>query len=219
MAGGIGRRAGDELPKQFHRLLGIPMLWWSVKAFHDEDPETEISVIMHPDFFEEFEESKKYLPDEFAKIQVKLFAGGNTRGESVANGLRHIPASENALVAVHDAARPLVSVEIIRNGWSMATKHKAVVPVTDVTDSLREKTGDDSKAVDRSRFAAVQTPQVFESGLLKEAYLLADSPKFTDDASRVEATGKKIFLFDGDANNIKVTNPNDFKIAEILLKR
>ena len=218
MAGGEGSRAGGEMPKQFHKLLGIPMLWWSVMAFHQQDPEVEISVVMHPGFFDEYDLMLSELPREVRGIRVRLVAGGRNRAHSVANGLLALPESDDALIAVHDAARPLVSQKLIADGWRCAAEHGSAVPVVPVTDSLREKGGNESVAVDRSRFVGVQTPQVFRADILKLAYRLEDRAEFTDDASRVQAIGEKIALYEGDSRNIKVTNPIDFAIAETLLK-
>lgn len=218
MAGGEGRRAGGEMPKQFVKLLGIPMLWWSVMAFHREDPETEISVVMHPGFFDDYDLMLSGLPREVRGIPVRLVAGGRSRGESVANGLMALPDTRDALVAVHDAARPLVTTDMIARGWECAALNGTAVPACPVTDSLRELTEGGSTAVDRSRFVSVQTPQVFRADILKSAYRLEERPEFTDDASRVEADGGCITLYDGIPANLKVTNPADFAIAETLLK-
>ena len=218
MAAGEGHRAGSAIPKQFVRLLGVPMLWWSVKAFHDEDPATEISVVMHPGFFTEFDMLRADLPDELRNIPVRLVAGGRSRGESVANGILRLPDCEGTLIAVHDAARPLLTPELARRGWECAATHGSAVPVCPATDSLRRLTPEGTVAVDRSEFVTVQTPQVFRADILKSAYRLPDSPFFTDDASRVEADGQRVTLYDGMPYNIKVTNPLDFKIAETLLK-
>lgn len=219
MAGGEGHRAGSELPKQFVRLLGIPMLWWSVRAFHQEDPETEISVVMHPGFFDEYDLLAEELPDRFRHIGVRIVAGGRTRAESVANGLMSLPDTSEALIAVHDAARPLVTPAMITRGWESARLNGAAAPVCPVTDSLRElSAGGGSRAVDRSRFVSVQTPQIVRADLLHAAYRLDDRPEFTDDASRVEADGHQVALYDGEPANIKVTNPDDFALAETLLR-
>lgn len=218
-AGGEGRRAGGNLPKQFVGLLGIPMLWRSVEAFHREDAETQITVVVHPGFFDDFDILRSELPAELKDIPLRVVAGGRTRGESVKNGLMGIDANRDTIIAVHDAARPLVTPELIRRGWECAALNGAAVPVVAVTDSLRELREEGSEAVDRSRFVAVQTPQVFRGDILVRAYELDERPEFTDDASRVEAIGEKIMLYPGEAENFKVTNPSDFALAETLLRR
>ncbi len=219
MAGGEGRRAGGELPKQFARLLGIPMLWRSVMAFHDEDPSTEISIVMHPGFFDYYDIMLSELPREVRGIRVRLVAGGRSRAESVANGILALPENRHTLIAVHDAARPLVSADMISRGWECARANGAAVPVVPVSDSLRERDAEgELRAVDRSRFAAVQTPQVFRADILHKAYRLPDNPAFTDDASRVEASGVTVTPYEGIPENFKVTNPSDFAIAEALIR-
>lgn len=218
MAAGEGRRAGGELPKQFVKLLGIPALWWSVSAFHKNDPDTEIIIVLHPGFFDDFDILHAELPDKLKDIRFRLAAGGRTRAESVANGLMCIRDSEDALVAVHDAARPMITPDMIGRGWECAVRNNTAVPVVPVTDTLRRLEAEGSVTVDRSRFVSVQTPQIFKADLLHRAYRLEDRVEFTDDASRVEALGINISLYEGMADNIKVTNPMDFTIAEALLK-
>ncbi|MDE6290563.1 MAG: 2-C-methyl-D-erythritol 4-phosphate cytidylyltransferase [Muribaculaceae bacterium] len=215
VAGGVGSRSGDSLPKQFHDLAGHPMLWWTLKAFHDENPDTTLIVVMHAGFIDYW---KEIAGDDCAPHF--LTCGGATRKDSVAAGLALIPDSSRGLVAVHDAARPLASVSLIKNGWIEAAGHGAVIPGVPVSDSLRKGTADDNKSVDRSLYFAVQTPQVFDISLLKEAYRKAESAKdtvFTDDASVAEWAGKRIHIFEGDPLNIKVTYPADFRIAADML--
>lgn len=219
VAGGDGMRAGGDIPKQFRKIHGIPMLWWSVRAFHDEDPATRIILVINPGWFDLWDELSAALSESEKAIPVLTVCGGPDRGASVANGLMSVPESRNALVAVHDAARPFVTPELIRRGWECAEKDLASVPAVPVTDSLRRLTPEGSEAVDRSAFRAVQTPQCFRADILAAAYALPDSAQFTDDASRVEKSGVRITLFEGDPRNIKVTHPDDFIIAEALMSR
>ncbi|MDE5871413.1 MAG: 2-C-methyl-D-erythritol 4-phosphate cytidylyltransferase [Muribaculaceae bacterium] len=218
VAGGVGSRSGDSLPKQFHDLGGHPMLWWTLKAFNDENPGTKLIVVMHSDFIGYW---KDIAGDDCAPHMIT--GGGATRKDSVAAGLSMIPDDERGLVAVHDAARPLASGKLIREGWIEAGKYGAVIPGLPVSDSLREGSADDNKSVDRSRYFAVQTPQVFDITLLKDAYKKAETAigtVFTDDASVAEWAGNSIHIYEGDPVNIKVTYPGDFRIAsDILLNR
>ena len=125
---------------------------------------------------------------------------------------------DNGLVAVHDGVRPLVSEEVIDNAFEEAKRSGAVIPVIEVTDSLRELTPNGkSKSVPRSLYRSVQTPQVFKTALLKEAYSQPFCDYFTDDASVVEATGKEVKLIKGNTENIKITTPKDLLLAEMLL--
>lgn len=217
VAGGEGNRAGGSVPKQFVKMGGVPMLWWSVRAFHAEDPATEIILVLHPGFFDDWDILYSELPEADKAIRIKISCGGRTRPESVVNGLMSVP-SEDALVAVHDAARPMLTPELIGRGWQSAEEHGAAVPVTPMIDSIRRISGDESESVPRKDYVKVQTPQVFRSDLLKTAYSTEDFSGLTDDASVAERAGHRIFLFEGDADNFKVTTPEDLKIAGILLE-
>lgn len=208
---------GGGIPKQFRSLCNRPLLWWSMAAFHKENPETRIIVVLPAQFVELWKELFSKLEEE-DRIPHEIAIGGATRSESVCNGLSLISDTES-IVAIHDAARPLVTSEMISAGWENALNHGACVPVVPVTDSLRKIMGDNNEAVDRSSYMAVQTPQVFKCFLLQEAYKKAKGLTFTDDATVVENTGHKIKLFNGNTNNIKVTHPADFAWVELLMKQ
>lgn len=232
VAGGEGTRLGGGLPKQFRELQGRPVLWWSLKAFHDEDPDVRMRVVLHPGYFDEWQNLLLALPED-ERFEHEVIAGGSSRTESVKNGIKGIPASADVLIAVHDAARPLVSVDMIARGWNAASKAGGAVPAVAVTDSLRHLSGfpkvdwkaiyssgelyGDSEAVDRSEYVAVQTPQVFRADLLKGAYELKPDMTFSDDASAYEVAGGKPVLYEGSPLNMKVTNPGDIEIASLLL--
>ena len=218
VAGGSGTRMGGGIPKQFRSLAGRPVLWWSIKAFHDENPDTSIIIVLPKDFIGLWKDFYSTLPDA-DRFPYKIATGGKTRTESVRNGLALIPDGEDALVAVHDGARPLVTRSVIATGWENAEKHGAAIPVVSVTDSLRIKKETGTETVDRSLYLAVQTPQVFDAPTLKKAYEEAEKSglSFTDDASVMEHAGKKIAVFDGNSANIKITNPIDMSIAEVIL--
>lgn len=218
VAGGEGNRAGGSVPKQFQNIGGVPMLWWSVRAFHAEDPETSIILVLHPGFFDEWDIMHSELPEEDRKIPVILSCGGRSRLESVKNGLLSVNEKEGSLVAVHDAARPLISPELVARGWEAAMRYKAAVPVVEMTDSIRKLEGDSSRAVARRDYVRVQTPQVFDAMLLKDAYSRELTEEMTDDASVAEAAGVKVVLYEGSPYNIKVTHPLDFIIAETLIE-
>ncbi len=221
VAGGSGIRAGGDMPKQFQPLLGRPMLWWSMKAFKAEDSETQLIIVLHPGFFDDWDMLFNELPEN-ERFGHEIVCGGRTRAESVANGLLAIPDASDALVAVHDAARPLLSAELIRRGWQACAESAAgAVPAVDGTDSLRMTTPEGSVSVKRSDYVAVQTPQVFPLEKLKACYAAADvlDPIFTDDASITEHSGMETVLYKGEHGNIKVTNPQDFSIAELLIRQ
>ncbi len=218
VAGGEGNRAGGSIPKQFQLLKGVPMLWWSVRAFHEEDPDTKIILVLHPGFLDDWDILFSELPAADREIAVHISCGGRSRLESVRNGLMSVPDGEEALVAVHDAARPLITPSLIARGWEAAEKYKAAVPITPMTDSIRRVDGNSSEAVPRKDYVKVQTPQVFDAALLKAAYEEPLTPDMTDDASVAEAAGNSIFLFEGSPYNLKVTDPFDLVIATTLLE-
>ncbi len=226
LAGGEGHRAGGEVPKQFQSVAGHPIYQWSMKAFKDADAETEIILVCHPGAFDlldilESEREREPSGSEWRKgIPFKLICGGRSRRESVANALMEIEADEDTFVAVHDSARPLVTADMIERGWSTAYGKGSAVPVVAVTDSLRmlDKGDGSSEPLDRSRYVAVQTPQIFRSDILIEAYRAPEDPAQTDDASIVQKGGFPIALYEGESTNLKVTLPADFLIADLLLK-
>ncbi len=217
VAGGVGSRSGDSLPKQFHQIVGKPMLWWTLRAFHEENPATRLIVVMHPDYISHW---KEICGADCTPHAVT--PGGATRSESVMAGLKLIPDEGEGLVAVHDAARPLVSRRLIGDGWKYAELHKAALPAVPVADSLRKGTSADSIPVDRSEYFAVQTPQVFDKNVLKAGYShfrqAGETINFSDDATLIQQYGVMPFAYEGDPRNIKVTYPGDFRIAEEILK-
>lgn len=215
VAGGKGLRMGGEIPKQFIPVKGKPVLMRTLEVFHAYDAEVELVLVLpiaQQDYW-------KTLCREYDfTLPYRLAVGGETRFHSVANGLALIPDGEDALVAVHDGVRPFVSCEVIAACFEKAIEKSAVIPVTDVVETLREWQSDgESRTVDRSQYRLVQTPQTFRIEVLKRAYAQPYRPFFTDDASVVEALGVPVSLVAGNRENIKITTPFDLKIAEALL--
>lgn len=215
VAGGVGRRAGGDVPKQFHLVAGRPVLWWAMRAFHLEDPATRLVVALNFDFIELWNRQQASLP-ESALFPYELIGGGATRFQTVRNALT--ACGDGGLVAVHDAVRPLATPALIRRGWEAAEESGAAVPVVPLSDSIRH-IGEDGRSVpvDRSRYVAVQTPQVFRTDLLRQAYSRGESPLFTDDASVAEAAGIPVATYQGDPINSKITWPADFIVADTIL--
>lgn len=207
------------MPKQFHELLGIPMLWWSVRAFHQADPETRIVIVMHPGFWDDWDIIYRSLPEEDHRIPLILKSGGRSRTESVQNGIMDLPQDAGALIAVHDAARPMITPELVDSIWECAASHGSAVPCVDEVNSLRKVEGESTRPVDRAEYLVVQTPQAFRADILHQAYARRQDSIFTDDASLVQRAGYPIKVCSGIPENIKVTTPMDFRIAEVLLKK
>lgn len=219
VAGGEGNRAGGSVPKQFQLINGVPMVWWSVRRFHEEDPSTRIILVLHPGYFDYWDTLYAELPDKDKEISVHISCGGRSRLESVKNGLMSVESDQGSYVAVHDAARPLIDTGLIARGWEKAYKNKAAIPVVGMVSSIRKLEGEESIAVSRKDYVEVQTPQFFYSELLKDAYQSELTAEMTDDASVVEAFGARISLFEGLQYNMKVTNNRDIDIAQFLMNQ
>lgn len=213
VAGGSGERMNSDLPKQFLILNKLPVLMHTVNAFYRFDKQIEVRLVLPEkdrDIWESLCKEYKF------KINHTVYLGGGTRFESVKNGLDGIKKS--TLVAIHDGVRPLVSLNTITDCFEKAEQYGAAIPVYDLTESIRKVELNESYAVKRELYRMVQTPQVFQSDLLLDAYNVEYQEEFTDDASVVEKAGYKIYLANGNRENIKITLPLDLEIAEVIMK-
>jgi 2-C-methyl-D-erythritol 4-phosphate cytidylyltransferase len=229
-------------PKIDEDLGGRPLLQRTVELFN-KHPDVSAVVVAGPADAEGYSAFKLKHADKLAILGVVLCQGGRDhRYETVANALKLVPESCTH-VAVHDAARPCASVELIDRVFDAARAgHNAVIPAIDVPDTLKrvsEKTvsagkpdplaaifGEDAKAkpgarlveqtIDRTRIIAVQTPQVFEVGLLRRAYAQKDLSS-TDDSQLVERLGEAVVVVEGEPTNIKVTRAMDLKLCRAIL--
>ena len=198
VAGGKGLRMGGDLPKQFIPMRGKPLLMHTLETFYRWDASVRVVLVL-PEAHQAY---WRMLCEEIGcRVPHAVVNGGEARFFSVKQGLDWIIHKESmdgkkgladCLIAVHDGVRP------------------------PLVDSLREKDENGSHPVDRSRYIAVQTPQVFDGALLQEAYRQPYSPRFTDDASVVEALGYTIDTVPGNRENIKITTPFDLRVAEAL---
>jgi len=212
VAGGKGTRIRSALPKQFLELQGLPILMHTLNAFYRYSANISLILVLPEDDFSTWEtlcEKHKY-----SKPYV-LQKGGETRFQSVRNGLSLIDT--DGLVAIHDGVRPLVSEDIIAASFRLASVHQSAVAAVRLKESIRMTDQDNTKAVDRSKFRLIQTPQTFQVSVLKKAYEQKEDPSMTDDASVVEKAGHVISLFEGSYENIKITTPEDLVVAEALL--
>lgn len=219
VAGGSGRRAGGARPKQFAFLGGMPVLARTINNFAAAMPGAEIVAVL-PEQHIEFWNN---LAARFDVAAHAVVAGGAERFDSVKNGLAALTADPE-LIAVQDGVRPLGTAPMIRRVAAAAARHGAAIPVVEAVDSFRETEGDPdaegivpSRIVDRRRLRIVQTPQFFRADVLRRAYEADYRPEFTDDASVVEAAGHPVCLAEGERENLKLTTPEDFTIAEALL--
>ena len=211
VAGGKGLRMGGDIPKQFLPVCGKPVLMRTLEAFHAYDASMRLILVL-PVSQQAY---WKQLCEEYQfELVHEIANGGETRFHSVKNGLALV--EEDGLVGVHDGVRPFVSQEVITRCYEEAVSLKAVIPVIGVVETVRHLIGEGSETVPRDQYKLVQTPQVFDVALLRCAYQQEYMDLFTDDASVVEALGEKVYLVEGNRENIKLTTPFDLKLAELL---
>lgn len=212
VAGGSGKRMASDIPKQFLELGGKPVLMHTIERFSGFSSTIRIIAVLPGDQLAMWQS----LVAEYSfTIPHMTVRGGPTRFSSVKNGLEL--ADGDGLVAIHDGVRPLVSTATIRRCFEAAEKYGNAVPVVSNTGSLRLMTGNGSMAVSRQHIMVVQTPQVFRTGLIRNAYRQDYCEEFTDDATVLEKTGVPVHLVDGNRENIKITNPEDMLVAAALL--
>ena len=213
VAGGSGTRMGSEIPKQFLKINGLPVLMHTINTFFDFDNQIKIVLVLpanQVDYWRDLCSKYKF------HIKHHITTGGNTRFESVKNGLQIVDTP--SLIAVHDGVRPFVSPDTLKRCYHHAEVLGNAIPVLDAFESVRQVDEEKSRALDRSTIKLVQTPQVFKSELLINAYSQGFSPLFTDDASVVEKYGETIHLVAGNRENIKITTPSDMILGEAFIK-
>lgn len=214
VAGGSGSRMGGDVPKQFLELRGVPILERSIERFLDAVPDARVVTVLPDKHIDTWREICLRRGLSFPQTIVK---GGMTRFHSVKNALGRVP--DGAIVSVHDGVRPLASEALIAG---MVEKMQVpggpagLIPVVPVVDTLRSVAAG-FPTPDRSTLVAVQTPQMFLSEALKEAYRLPYDVTFTDDASVAERAGFTVLTVPGERYNIKITTPEDLRLAELLL--
>lgn len=214
VAGGSGKRIKSNIPKQFIEVNGKQLIVYTIEKFFSYNPNIQLYVVVHKDYLQHLNELlKKHFPDK--NIQTTI--GGDTRFDSVKKGLELIENS-NSVVGIHDAARPMVSVDTIKRCFETAALKGNAIPVVDVNDSLRVIENNSNKAVNRTNYKVIQTPQCFHLNAIKKAFKQEYSSLFTDDASVLEKTGEKIILVEGNVENIKITHDTDLILAHHLLK-
>lgn len=219
VAGGSGSRMGGAVPKQFLELAGKPILVHTIEKFLLYSLDIQIILVLpETDFPRWITLKSSYSLLHSSTLSLLEIVGGDTRFQSVRNGLACVGG--DGLVAIHDAVRPLVSVEVIGRSFASAAEYSSGIVTVPAKDSIRQILGKDKTvALDRSTLRLVQTPQTFRVSLIKKAFEQPESPLFTDDASVAEAAGFPIHLVEGAYENIKITTPDDLLVAEALLRR
>ena len=214
VAGGSGVRMGGGVPKQFLPVAGLPILMHTLRRFHDYSPALSIILVLPGKDLPYWEE----LCRTYAfGAPVTVVKGGDTRFRSVQNGLAAIKAEEG-LVAIHDGVRPLVPLATIDESFRVAYQQGCAVAAVALKDSIRVMAPDgSSRALDRSAYRLVQTPQTFRLSVIRRSFEQPEQPGFTDDASVAESAGYPVTLIKGSYQNIKITTPEDLRWAEALL--
>lgn len=216
LAGGKGTRMGANISKQYIKLKGKPILYYTIKRFSESKDIDKIILVLPKD---EIDYCKEKVLDKYSLHVDLIVEGGKERQDSVMNALNELIDEE--IVLIHDGARPFVSQRIIDEGIKYARLYGASAPGVMTKDTIKIK-GDNNFALstpDRNTLVAIQTPQVFKFGIIKECHkkVKEEDIKVTDDTMVVETYGNKVYLYEGDYTNIKVTTPEDLILAEKLI--
>jgi 2-C-methyl-D-erythritol 4-phosphate cytidylyltransferase len=213
VAGGSGKRMNSEIPKQFLLLNGDPVLMRTIKVFHEYNAEMKLIIALPGEHISYW---KKLCKKYNFEIPHQLVKGGQTRHQTVKNAIVNI--KPGSLVAIHDGVRPLVSIPLIRTCFDTAAVLGNAIPVTELSESIRQLKGENNISADRSLYRLVQTPQVFQSAQLIDAFSQNKKSGFTDEASLVESAGYRIHLVNGFSENIKLTTSLDMCFASAILE-
>lgn len=220
LAGGKGKRMGSDIPKQYLKVDGKEVLFYSVDAFEQCEIIDSIIIVASGDY-------KQYCKDMVEQYHMTkvldVVDGGAERYDSVWSGLQML--NSDGVTFIHDGARPCVTDKIIRDCYEAAVNYKAAVAAVKVKDTIKQSDSDNfsDKTLDRTKLWQIQTPQVFDTMLVKQSYanmyLKGEFEGVTDDAMVVEKFGsKKVRLVESDYKNIKITTPEDMDIVGLFLK-
>lgn len=224
VAAGRGTRVGGDQPKQYRPLLGLPLLTRTLSNLSSAAPEAHLRAVIHADDRAAYSAALGQLQEGGAQWAEPAI-GGATRQQSVRNGLEALAAegiSQEAIVLVHDAARPFLTSELVTRAIETARSHGAAVPGLPLTDTVKQvaPSGRIHGSPDRVSLRTVQTPQAFRFDVLLAAHRqAADAGEYdlTDDAAVVERAGHAVYVFEGERENIKLTTADDFTRAEARL--
>lgn len=213
VAAGRGERFNSEVPKQFLELKGKPVIVHAIEHISAAPSIDSIVLVLAQEWISKFERLKA----EYPKLS-SIVTGGRTRAESVQNGLNSLRECE--IVAIHDGARPLVSVDEIERVVAKAMDTGAACLVAPVTDTIKSISGGEIAAtLDRDKLRRALTPQAFRFDVIKRAFEHGGlNPAVTDDSYLIERLGHPVALVDGSRTNIKITHREDLILAEALLQ-
>ena len=214
VAGGTGQRMGATLPKQFLTIEGKSILLHTLSQFVTAFWDINFVIVLPADFIQE---GQNLIASSGFNQHFQFVAGGDTRFQSVKNGLAQ--ADSESIVFVHDAVRCLLTPDLIQRCFHQAVEKGSAIPAVSSTDTIRITEGTKHHIVDRTNVMMIQTPQTFNAALLKKAFEQDYQPAFTDEANVLEASGKEVYLIEGEYENIKITRPLDLAIAEYILAK
>jgi len=214
VAAGSGTRMGNTIPKQFILIKGRPVLYYTIHTFLKAFDDLEIILVLPQDYTGNGQE---IIDAYFDKNRIRITAGGDSRFQSVKNGLQLV-SEDDSIIFVHDGVRCLVTEPLIKRCYEQALATGTAVPVVSAKDSIRLLYEGGNKPLDRSKVMIVQTPQTFHGKILLPAFNIDYKDWFTDEAAVVESFGLKISLIEGEEDNIKITTPLDLLIAEKIFE-
>lgn len=216
LAGGKGKRMGSKVSKQFIEIKGKPVLYYTIKKFLDNKNIDKIVLVLPKD---EIDYCKKEVLDKYLIKVDKIVEGGTERQDSVYNALKSI--NNTNIVLIHDGARPIISDRIINDGIKYAKAYGAAAPGVMPKDTIKIKDEENFSigTPDRNTLMAIQTPQVFKYDDILKCHEKVKGNKdiVTDDTMVAEKYGYKVYLYDGEYTNIKITTPDDIILAEKLI--
>ena len=218
LAGGKGKRMNSSISKQFIEIKGKPIIYYTIKKFNENKKIDNIVIVLSQ---EEVEYFKDNILNKYDLRVDKIVIGGAERQDSVYNGLKSLGNTETDIVLIHDGARPFISDRIIDEGIKYAIMYGACAPGVMPKDTIKikEKNNFSIDTPNRETLVAIQTPQVFKFKEVLKCHerVKMDKVVVTDDTMVVERYGNKVYLYDGEYTNIKVTTPEDLILGEKLI--
>jgi 2-C-methyl-D-erythritol 4-phosphate cytidylyltransferase len=214
VAGGTGQRMGTVVPKQFLTVEGKSILLHTIDQFVAAFSDINFVIVLPAGYIQE---GQDLIASSGLTQAFQFVAGGDTRFQSVKNGLAQV--EQDAIVFVHDAVRCLLTPALIQRCYQQAVEKGSAIPAVSSTDTIRLMDGDTHHVVDREKVMLIQTPQTFDAALLINAFEQTYQSSFTDEANVVEASGTPVYLVDGEFENIKITRPLDLAIAGYILAK
>lgn len=214
MAAGSGMRMGAPIPKQFLEVGGKPILMHTLNRFLEFNAAIRIVLVLHADYVAMW---RSLCEQHGFTASHEIVLGGSERFFSVQKAVDSINDNDDAVIGIHDAVRPLVSVDTLERCYTTALQKGNAVPAISVNDSMRVVDAAGNHSIDRATLRIIQTPQCFNLKQLRKAFLQDYKVGFTDDASVIEAMGERIELVEGNRENVKITTPEDLQWLSLML--